>query len=168
MKRYLFILASLMALGCQQNASISKEEKELLFKPMVQEDINYISRNLEGLRNDKDKEWYNSDSVFFSYWMNGAKEELKGNYKKAIDYYLKALKTKRYEISSYEVKLSLGRAYLLINEKEKARKYLTEFNQEAQKDIAGEDSEWGLTQEAKEALARDIEDSEYMLGMIAE
>jgi tetratricopeptide (TPR) repeat protein len=168
MKRSLFILFSLLVIGCQRNTYISKEENESLFKPMIEEEIVYVSKNIEGLSNDKGKEWYETDSTFFHHWLNGANEELEGNYSKAIDYYLKALNTKRYEISSYEVKLSLGRSYIQTGDKVKARKMLNEFRQEAQKDISGEDTEWGLTEEAKEALTRDIEDCNYMLGMIAE
>ncbi len=161
-----FILLIVLFSGCQRSNTISTEESENLFKPMVQEEITYVSRNQEGLEKDKGKEWYKSDSIFFSYWEKGADEELSGNFKKAIDYYIKALNTKRYEISTYEVKLSLGRVYLQTNEKEKARKMLTEFKKEAQKDLTGEEVEWGLTDEAKEALTRDIEDCDYLLGMI--
>lgn len=168
MKRSLFLLVSLLVFGCQRNTYISKEENESLFKPMIQEEIVYISKNMEGLRNDKGKEWYDTDSIFFQFWLKGANEELEGNYKKAIDNYLKALNTKRYEISSYEVKLSLGRAYIQTGEKEKARKVLTEFKQEAKKDLSGEDVEWGLTEEAKEALSRDVEDCDYLLSMLTE
>jgi tetratricopeptide (TPR) repeat protein len=168
MKRSLFIVISLLAIGCQRNTYISKEENESLFKPMIQEEIVYVTKNIESLRNDKGKEWYESDSVFFHYWREGAEEELEGNYKKAIEYYIKSSETKRYEISSYEVKLSLGRAYIQTGEKEKARKVLTEFKQEAKKDISGDDVEWGLTEEAKEALTRAVEDCDYLLSMLNE
>lgn len=166
MKKAIYFLFALLIFSCQRSTNNSTEENESLFKPMIQDEITYISKNLEGLQNDKGKDWYNSDNIFFSNWLKGANEELEGNYKKAIDFYTKALKTKRYEISSYEVKLSLGRAYLRIDEKEKARQMLNEFKQEAKKDLSGEEVEWGLTEEAKEALARDIEDCDYLLGMV--
>lgn len=162
-RAFIFILA--IPLVCCQSNKTSDAETEYLFKPMVEEEIIYVARNMEGLKNDKGKDWYKGDSIFFTLWMKGAREELNGNYKKAIEFYYKALNTERYEISSYEVKLSLGRTYLQIRDKQKAKKMLMEFKQEAKKDLSGEDVEWGLTNEAKEALVRDIENCDYLLGM---
>lgn len=164
-KLFPFIIFSFL-IGCQSNTNSKNEELEDFFKPMVQEELTYISKNMEGIRNDKGKDWYTGDSIFYSTWKKGAQEELEGNHKKAIDYYNKALKVKRYEISSYEVKLSLGRAYMQLDENEKARQMLTEFKKEAQKELSGEEIEWGLTEEAKESLTRDIEDCDYLLSLI--
>lgn len=165
---YILVLIYILS-GCKNNTSPNlAEEYEGLFKPMVQEEIIYVTKNLEGLQNDRGKDWYESDSVFYTNWLKGANEELEGDLKDAVSFYTKAMNTKRYEISSYEVKLSLGRVYLQLDEKEKARQMLTEFKEEAKKDISGEEVEWGLTEEAKESLMRDIEDCDYMLGMLDE
>lgn len=169
MKYLYFVFLVILLVNCQNNTNSNNpvaEEKEDYLDPMIQEELVYVQKNIEGLENDKDKDWYKGDMQFYSFWQKGASEELEGNYKKAVDFYTKALNTKRYEISSYEVKLSLGRAYLQLNEKEKAKKMLEEFKTEAQKDLTGEDVEWGLTEEAKESLSRDIEDCDYLLGMI--
>jgi tetratricopeptide (TPR) repeat protein len=166
MRIHLLFAISLLMFCCKNSNSPSVSVSENIFKPMIQQEIDYVDRNIEGLRADKGKEWYSGDSIFYTLWKTGAKEELDGNYKKALSYYIAALKTKRYEISSYEVKLSLGRLYIQLNDKDKARKMLLEFKQEAKKDISGDEVEWGLTDEAKEALSRDIEDCDYMLGMI--
>lgn len=152
--------------GCKPNKTSSDPNSENIFKPMIEQEIDYVAKNIEGLRADKGKEWYTGDSIFYTLWKAGAQEELDGDYKRAMSYYISALKTKRYEISSYEIKLSLGRLYLQLNDKEKARKMLLEFKQEAKKDLSGDEVEWGLTDEAKEALSRDIEDCDYMLGML--
>lgn len=53
-----------------------------------------------------------------------------------------------------------------LDENEKARQMLTEFKKEAQKELSGEEIEWGLTEEAKESLTRDIEDCDYLLSLI--
>lgn len=165
MKNLIYLTAAILIIGCQGN-NYSTDKSENQFIPMIQEEITYVKKNLEGLEKDKGQDWYAGDSAFFSNWLKGANEELEGNYKKAAEYYTNALKTKRYEISSYEVKLSLGRLYMQMNEKEKARKMLTEFKMEAQRDLSGEEVEWGLTDEAKESLAMDIEDCNYLLRML--
>jgi tetratricopeptide (TPR) repeat protein len=166
MKKVTYLLMALLAVSCQRSSNTNAEERENLFEPMIQDEIVYVTKNMEGLRKDFGKEWYEGDSVFYTNWMMGAKEELAGNFKKAVVFYVKALNTKRYEISSYEVKLSLGRAYFETGDKEKARKMLLEFKKEAQKDLSGDEVEWGLTDEAKEALTHDIEDCDYLLSMI--
>jgi tetratricopeptide (TPR) repeat protein len=168
MRNVFFLILLIYILpGCRNNSSQSiAEQYESLFKPMVQEEIIYVTKNLEGLKNDRGKDWYESDSMFYTSWLNGANEEQEGDFKDAVKYYIRALNTKRYEMSSYEVKLSLGRAYLQLDEMGKARKMLTEFKEDAKKDLSGEEVEWGLTEEAKESLIRDIQDCENMLGMI--
>jgi tetratricopeptide (TPR) repeat protein len=167
MKRFCFFLAVAFLAACQNTPNpVATEEQENFLKPMIQEEMVYVTKNIEGLQNDKGKDWYQGDMKYFGFWKDGITEELDGNFKKAIDYYTKALNTKRYEISSYEVKLSLGRVYLQLNQKKKAKQMLDEFKAEAQKDLNGEDVEWGLTDEAKEALSRDIEDCDYLLGMM--
>lgn len=166
MKRFCFFLTAAFVAACQSPSNPVVEEQENFLKPMAQEEIVYVTKNIEGLQNDKGKDWYEGDMKYYSLWKEGVTEELDGNYKKAADYYTKALNTKRYEISSYEVKLSLGRVYLQLNQKKKAKQMLDEFKTEAQKDLTGEDVEWGLTDEAKESLSRDIEDCNYLLGMI--
>lgn len=166
MKNLIYLTAVLLIISCQgKNYGVSDKNAQQ-FVPMIQEEISYVKKILESLEKDKGQDWYPGDSIFYTNWLNGANEELAGNYKKAAEYYLKSLKTKRYEISSYEVKLSLGRVYIQMNEKEKALKMLTEFKKEAQQDLSGEEVEWGLTEEAKEALTMDIEDCNYLLKMI--
>jgi hypothetical protein len=92
------------------------------------------------------------DSTYYTAWYIGLKAENDINLDLAIDNYLIALNFKRFELSSYEVKLSLGRAEIKKGNNEKGIQYLSEFICDAEKDINNEDSMWGLTEEGKKEI----------------
>lgn len=87
----------------------------------------------------------------------GAKQELCNNFSEAISLYTKALNTTRYEMSSYEVKLALGRAYIGLGDNIKAQSILDEYKNEASDEINNRgDLEWGLTEDGLNKLKNNI------------
>lgn len=151
MRKLILVLITLILISCQ--------EKNSSIKPMIEKDIISLTKYFKELDALKDKgEWYEGDKEFYSYYLEGAKYELDGNFNAAIESYVKALNTTRYEMSSYEVKLALGRAYIGFGDNEKARLVLNEYKKEANEELNNNgEAEWGLSEEGIEKLKKDIQ-----------
>ncbi|PIB38407.1 hypothetical protein [Maribacter sp. 4G9] len=97
------------------------------------------------------------DSLYYDFWYRGLKLEKNKHYIDARDNYEKALHLERSEISSYEVKFSIGRLELLKGMGAQGTTFLYEFISEAQKEINGENVMWSLTEKGKNQLNEKVE-----------
>jgi tetratricopeptide (TPR) repeat protein len=165
MKKIL-IASCLLTLICCQSPKTNLPTSEV--RTLIEKDITKLQKTLKDLEvsEDKNAEWYESDKLFYQYLLDGAKQELDKNYKGAIDYYEKAMNITRYEMSSYEAKLPLGRSYLENGDLLKAKSTLNEFIEEAERELTNDDAEWGLSEEGEKNLKEEISTCKQLLGYI--
>jgi hypothetical protein len=112
--------------------------------------------------------WYVKDDYrFYSNWKIALSKELIEDYKSAIIFYKKSYNINRFEESSYPVLLPLGRVYFLSNQKSMAKKILHKYLDKAIKEVNGDnEAEWGLSEEGKQELLKDIEFAKWLLSKI--
>jgi hypothetical protein len=165
MKKLFLILVIFTLIFCN-NKQIVKED--FSFKALIEKDISKLSKLLSELDTMKNEnsEWIKGDRQYFNFWLEGAKSELKGDFKNSVESYIRALNVSRFEMSTYDVKLPLGRTYLQIGNKSKAISILNEFKEEANFDINDTEAEWGLSEEAKLKVRKDLETCEKLLSLI--
>jgi hypothetical protein len=162
-KLILLLISITLIVSCNNQ----KEVEYLSFKPLIDKDILNISNIINELDTIKDSsDWVDGDRQFYNLWLKGAESELLGDYKTAIRNYEDALKVKRYEISTFEVKLPLGRAFIENGDSDKAYMILKEFKNDATHDLNNEDEEWGLSKEGRIELNSDIALCDSLLSMI--
>jgi tetratricopeptide (TPR) repeat protein len=105
-------------------------------KTFVDNEYNKIASLLKETKEMKDKVWAEGDIGYFRKWLKGLQHERKGEYQSAIKWYQEASKVHRYEMSSYNVSLPLGRAFLLSNQRQNALKALRYFIERAEAEPA--------------------------------
>lgn len=159
----LLVFLGLIALICCNDAQISNDKN--IIKPSIEKDISYTTKNLAFLDQNRDKVWYEGDKKYYGLWLEGAKQELNGEFKASIKSYLDASRVRLYEESTYDVYLPLGRAYLQDGNKIKAISALRYFKAEAN-NVISHDREWTLTAEGKENLKKKIELCNQLLSLI--
>jgi|WetSurSiteA1Bulk_404760.scaffolds.fasta_scaffold17977_4 hypothetical protein len=138
------------------------------FKELIKKDISDLSKTISELDTiRKETDWVEGDKLFYNLWLRAAKSELNGEFKTAIKLYNDALEVTRYEMSTYEIKLPLGRALIQNGSFIKAQEILSEFKEEATAEITNDDAEWGLTEEGKESTRKDLEICDELLKLIA-
>jgi hypothetical protein len=137
------------------------------FKELIEKDISDLTKVLTDLDTiRKESDWVEGDKQFYKLWLEGAKCELNSDFNTAIKHYKEALDVTRYEMSTYEIKLPLGRAFIQNGNNAKAKSILNEFRKEAEYDINNEDAEWGLSEEGKASARKEIELSDKLLSLI--
>jgi len=166
-QRFFLILAVLFfAFFARQGhagSNISHEDRKRLSELVaeeflsVKEDLNFIEKN-------KNAAWAEGDRGFYDFWLKGLEKEREGNIADAIALYEKALETERYEMSTYEVLLSLGRAYFLTGEKDKALSALQEFIKNAEQDLS-EPGPWGFTPEGEQIMRKKIVHARWLITL---
>jgi tetratricopeptide (TPR) repeat protein len=144
----------------------TQAELNKIIKPMIKKDISGLSKALASLAGKEDKVWYQGDKLYFDLMLEGAGQESQGNYKAAIDSFLKALKVQLYEESNYEPYLRLGRAYIQNGEYSKAISALNKYKEKASYDIKDEFREWTLSPEGKEDIKKRIEICNQLLSLL--
>jgi tetratricopeptide (TPR) repeat protein len=164
MNRLLLLIVPLILICCS-----GKQIKtdNFNFKQLVEKDISDLTKTLTDLDTiKKENDWVEGDKQFYKLWLDGANYELNGDFKTAIKYYKKALNITRYEMSTYEINLPLGRALIQNSEIEKAELALKEFKNSAENELNNDDSEWGLTKECKLSLKKDLELCNKLLSIL--
>jgi tetratricopeptide (TPR) repeat protein len=142
-------------------------ELNRIIKPMIEKDISDLSKALASLAGKEDKVWYQGDKLFGDLMLEGAKLESQGNYKAAIESYLKASKVQLYEESNYEPYLRLGRSYIQSSEYSEAISALNKYRVKATYDLnLGENREWTLSPEGRENLRKRIEICDQLLSLL--
>ena len=144
----------------------TQAELNKIIKPLIEKDISGLTRALISLAGKEDKVWYQGDKLHFDLMLEGAKQELRGNYGAAIESYLKALKVQLYEEPNYEAYLPLGRAYIQKGEYSKATSALNMYKEKASYDIKNEYREWTLSPEGKENIKKKIEICNRLLSLL--
>lgn len=89
------------------------------------------------------------------------KIEKANQFEDAIGHYIEAYKVERYEVSSYEALLPMGRAYFLNQDIQKAKDILEKFIKEAE----DQPDMWGPTEEGKKILQNDIEFAKWLIQL---
>lgn len=104
------------------------------------------------------------DYEFYEFWLKGLEKERTGRPADSIVFYKKALEFDRGELSTYEVLFSLGRAYCLTWQKDKALSTLQEFIKNAEQDLYGS-GPWALTAEGEQVMRRKIAYSKWIIDL---
>lgn len=104
------------------------------------------------------------DYEFYNFWLKGLEKEREGRLADAITLYKKALGAEVFEMSTYEVLLSLGRAYFLEGEKDKALSALQEFIKNAEQDLS-EPGPWAFTPEGEQIMQKKIVHAKWLIAL---
>ncbi len=142
------ILSILLLTLFSSTAFSQTEDKCNVFKESLEYEFGIIERLYKDCM---EKPCY-GDSTYYDAWYKGIIAEKNDEVEEAIENYLKAINFTRFELSTYEVKLSLGRIELIKRNLENGKKLLSEFIVEANTDINDEESMWGLTEEGIKEL----------------
>jgi|GEM_PF-2361363 len=135
-------------------------------KTFVDNEYNKISSSLKETKEMKDKVWAEGEIEYYQKWAKGLEHERSKKYQSAIKWYQEASKVHRYEMSSYNVCLPLGRAFLLNNQSQNALKALRYFIEEAESEISGEvNQEWVISDEGKKELKKDVEFAKWLITL---
>lgn len=161
----LIIISAAVGTSAAHQDGAQAEHKKIL-KPLIEKDISGLTKALSSLVGKEDRVWYQGDKLHFDLMLEGAKQELQGNYEAAIESYLKALKVQLYEEPNYEAYLPLGRAYIQNGEYSKAILALNMYKEKASYDIQNEYREWTLSPEGKEKIRKKIEICDLLLSLL--
>jgi len=163
-------VAAIIALAVVRNLAAQQDgtqaELNRIIKPMIEKDISGVSKAIASLAGKEDKVWYQGDKLYFDLMLEGAKQESQGNYKAAIESYLKALKVQLYEESNYWPYLPLGRSYIQNGEYSEAISALNTYKDKATYDLNDDNREWTLSPEGKENLRKRIEICDQLLSIL--
>ena len=144
---------------------LAESEQETI-RQYVENEYQNVSDQLAYLEEESDFAWTESDLAFYGKWMSGLEKERTQQYNDAAMEYQVAFETLRYEISSYDVLLPLGRVLLLSNQALVARNILEHYIEEAEGDIWGETNpERPITEEGVKLLQKDIEFAQWLLAI---
>jgi tetratricopeptide (TPR) repeat protein len=101
--------------------------------------------------------WADLDREYYAYWQSGLDHEIRGEYANAIESYRNARNVVRYEMSSYDVLLPLGRALYKSGREEEADAVINQYLNEARSELSGEaELLWGYSEEGLAELKRRI------------
>ena len=163
--KFFFIAVSILFFALfahQANADpdITREDREKL-SAIVSEEFLAVTEFL----NSTDKNALpRVDYEFYEFWLKGLEKERNGRPTDSIVFYKKALEVDRGELSIYEILFSLGRAYFLNGQEDKALSALREFTKEAEHDLS-ESGPWALTAEGEQVLRRKIAYSKWIIDL---
>jgi len=135
-------------------------------KAFVVEEYNDVSKTLKSVKEKKDAVWAEGDISYYHKWLKGLEFERAGKYQFAIKWYKLASKVCRYEMSTYNIYLPLGRAYFLNQQRNNALNALKYFIEHCEAEISGEENqEWGLSEEGEIALKKDLEFAKWLVTL---
>ena len=103
------------------------------------------------------------DSLFLKTWLDGLENETINNLDRAVDFYYKAIKINRFELSTYEVMYSLGRTEILRGNTKKGIEILNGFVKKANSEQNDENSMWGFSEEGLKEVKQKIENSKQLI-----
>ena len=159
-----FALASLI-LFCGYGYCIDRNDVQRI-KTFVDNEYKEISGSLKATKEIEHKVWAKGDIDYFQKWLKGLEHERLGRYQSAIKWYQEASKVRLYEMSSYNVSLPLGRAFLLNNQRQNALKALRYFIKQAEAEIPGEvNQDWVMSEESKTELKKDVEFAKWLITL---
>ncbi len=133
--------------------STNKAENKVVDTSLLKEVFEYEFETVKMLYNDCMENPCYGDSAYYAAWYTGLKAEKANRPIKAVENYLVALNYMRFEMSTYEIKLSLGRAEIVAGNVDNGLKYLLEFILEAKADMQQDERLWGMTEEGKKELS---------------
>jgi len=147
-------------------ALVLTEGEQETIRQYVENEYQIVSDQLDYLEQEDEFAWTESDLTFYGKWMSGLEKERTQQYDEAAIEYQEAFETLRYEISSYDVLLPLGRVLLRSNQALVARNILEHYIEEAEGDILGETNpERPITEEGAKLLQKDIEFAQWLLAI---
>lgn len=159
-----FAIASFV-LFCNRGNCIELKDMQRI-NLFADQEYKRISGLLESMKQIKHKVWAEGDIDFFQRWLNGLEHERSKEYQSAIKWYQKASMVPRYEMSTYDVSLPLGRAFLMSGQRRNARKALRYFIERAEAELSGEeDQQWRLTEEGKNGLRKNVEFAKWLMAL---
>lgn len=141
-------------------SNISHEDMKRLSE-LVAEEFLSVKEFLNSI--DKDA-LPKGDYEFYDFWLKGLEKERQGKLADAIAFYEKALGAEVFEMSTYEVLLSSGRAYFLKGEKDNALSALQEFIKNAEQDLS-EPGPWAFTPEGEQVMRKKIEHARWLIAL---
>lgn len=160
-----FFALAWLILFCGYGYCIERNDMQRI-KTFVDNEYNEISGSLKGMKEIEHKVWAKGDIDYFQKWLKGLEHERSGKYQSAIKWYQVASKVHRYEMSSYNVSLPLGRAFLLNNQRQNAIKALRYFIKEAEAEISGEvNQDWVISEEGKTELKKEVEFAKWLITL---
>lgn len=139
---------------------ISPEDREKLSQIATEEFLS-VTEFLNSI--DKDA-LPRVDYEFYEFWLKGLERERNGRPADPIVFYKKALEVDRGELSTYEILFSLGRAFFLAGQKDKALSALQEFIENAEHDLS-ESGPWPLTAEGEQVMRKKIAYSKWIIDL---
>ncbi len=154
------LLFAVFARQGHAEANISPEDREKLFQ-IANEEYMHLATFLGSI--DKD-ELPQGDYEFYDFWLKGLEKERAEKPADAIAFYEKALAADVFEISTYDVLFSLGRAYFLIGEKDRALSALQEFIKNAEHDLA-EPGPNAFTPEGEQNMRKSIKQARWLITL---
>lgn len=164
MNKLLFFFFAIILICCSNK---QVKTNSFNFKELIEKDISISTKILADIDTIKtESDWIEGDKQFYKLWLEGAKAELNSDYNTAIMKYKKALNISRYEMSTYEIKLPLGRALIQKGNIIKAKSILKEFKKNAEDEIKNEEVEWALSKEGKENIKNEIIICDKLLVLI--
>jgi tetratricopeptide (TPR) repeat protein len=104
------------------------------------------------------------DSIYFKNWLDGLVSEKNENYKEARIFYKKAYDFTRFELSNYDIELSLGRLEIKAGNPSLGKEYLQKFVKNAKNDLQNQNM-WGFTEEGEKELKLKIEYAEKLIKL---
>lgn len=163
--KLLFIVVSILFVAFfahQANAGpdITREDREKL-SAIASEEFLSVKDFLNSIDEDA---LPRGDYEFYDFWMKGLEKEKEGKSADAIAFYEKALAADVFEMSTYDALFSLGRAYFLTGEKEKAVSALQEFIKNAEEDLFAP-GPWGFTPEGERILRKSIGHARWLITL---
>jgi tetratricopeptide (TPR) repeat protein len=99
------------------------------------------------------------DSIYFKNWLDGLVCEKVEDYTKARTFYKKAYDYPRFELSNYDIELSLGRLEMRVGNYSLGKEYLQKFIKNAKFDLDNQYM-WGFTEEGKKQIRLKIDYAE--------
>lgn len=163
--KFFFIAVSILffALFAHQASAgpdITREDREKL-SAIVSEEFLSVTEFLNSI--DKDV-LPRVDYEFYEFWLKGLEKERNGRPADSIVFYEKALGVDRGELSTYEILFSLGRAYVLTGQKDKAISALQKFINNAEQDLS-ESGPWAFTAEGEQVMRKKIAYAKWIIDL---
>ncbi|CAG1066694.1 hypothetical protein BAC1_02322 [uncultured bacterium] len=157
----LILFFALFAHQANAGPDMTREDREKL-SALASEEFLFVTEFL----NSVDKNALpHDDYEFYDLWLKGLEKERSGRPADSIIFYKKALEVDRGELSTYEILFSLGRAYFLNGQKDKAISALLEFTRNAEQDLS-EAGPWPLTAEGEQVMRRKIAYSKWLIDLL--